>query len=455
MNRIHLGRSSLLVLPVLATALVAASAPAPAQEPPAGQIPPPPAEAAPQEPAPAQEELTLQELERRIDLLAAELEQARIGPAAAPEYRTQYGLGPAASKVYRAGQGVSIGGYGELLYQNFASTTDAGARSNRTDQLDLLRAVLYFGYKFDDQWVFNSELEFEHASTGAGGEASLEFAYLDFLWREELNARVGLLLLPVGFINEQHEPVTFFSASRPAVERVVIPTTWRENGAGVFGDWGDFSYRAYVVNGFDASGFSAAGLRDGRQQGAQAEANDMAVVGRVDWSGLPGLVVGASGYNGRAGQDLVDATGREIAAGVAMGEGHVQWNWRGVQVRVLGVTADVDDAARLNQALGFTGKQTIGDVITGYYAELGYDVLTALGGHDASLTPFIRWESYDTQEDVSAGFRHDTANDVTILAVGVAWQPMAQVIFKADWQNMDNVAGTGVDQFSAAAGFIF
>src|SRR5690606_5504586 len=118
------------------------------------------------------------------------------------------------------------------------------------------------------------EIEFEHASTGQGGEVSVEFAYLDYLATPHLGVRAGMVLVPMGFVNELHEPTTFLGTTRPLTESTIIPTTWRENGAGVFGDIGDFSYRAYVINGLDAvgggssraGGFSAAGLRGGRQK---------------------------------------------------------------------------------------------------------------------------------------------------------------------------------------------
>ena len=71
---------------------------------------------------------------------------------------------------------------------------------------EVITAVLYFGYKFNDRFLFNSEIEFEHGSTEDDGEVSVEFAYLDYLWRKPLNVRAGLLLLPLGFVNELHEP---------------------------------------------------------------------------------------------------------------------------------------------------------------------------------------------------------------------------------------------------------
>ncbi|HVS18800.1 MAG TPA: hypothetical protein VMT18_09400, partial [Planctomycetota bacterium] len=211
------------------------------------------------------------ELRRRIDLVAEDVESMRLSDVITPVGESYRGMGPAASKIYFTQQGLSIGGYGEV----FARFDDAG-----TDSADALRGIVYIGYRFSDKWLLNTEIELEHAD-----EAFLEFAYVDYLAQPAFNVRAGLLLAPMGFLNELHEPTTFFGVARPGVETVILPTTFRENGAGVHGELGDFIYRAYVLNGFDAEGFSAGGLRGGRQKGSQTLAEDWAVTGRLDWMG--------------------------------------------------------------------------------------------------------------------------------------------------------------------------
>jgi len=397
----------------------------------------------------------LDELERRIDILAAEIDRLRIGEAAVAPDTSVHGLGPAASKVYRSSGGVSVGGYGEALYENFAADRDDGTRSGKTDQADLLRVIVYLGTKFSDRLLLNTEIEFEHATTDDGtGEVSVEFAYLDYLWRKEVNLRGGMVLMPVGLINELHEPTVFLSAKRPAVEQAIIPTTWRENGFGIFGDVGEFSYRTYVVNGMDAAGFSAGGLRGGRQKGAKARAEDLAWTGRLDYHGLAGATVGVSAYVGNSGQGRSTPEGDALDVTTRIFEAHADWRWRGLIVRALAVRAEVDDVAALNAALGLTGDRSVGSELGGHYLELGYDVLAARGGR-AALTPFARWEAYDSQREVPAGFARNPANDVEVLTLGVAYSPMPQVVLKGDWQNIDNGAGTGVDQFNVALGYIF
>ncbi len=401
----------------------------------------------------AQDIPTNEELARRLDLLAQELEDVRLGEALAPPVADtpQEGLGPAASKIYRTRSGVSIGGYAEAIYTHYAESRDDGSPAGKSDTFDFLRAVFYFGYKFDDDWLFNSEIEFEHATTGQAGQASVEFAYLEYQHSPELHFRVGMVLVPMGFVNELHEPTTFLSADRPRIERVIMPSTWRENGVGVTGTLGEvLEYRVYLLTSLDAAGFTAGGLRGGRQSASKAKAEDLAAVGRVDWRGLPGVLAGVSAWTGEAGQDL------GIGARTTIFEGHLEWRQRGLRFRLLGVAATVDDAAALNGALGLGGNQGIGEDLRGWYAELGYDILTLLAeGGTASLTPFLRYESWDTQATVPAGFAADPASDGEILTVGLAWQPIPQVIFKLDLQNEDNGAGTAIDTIHAAAGLVF
>lgn len=396
----------------------------------------------------------LAELERRIVLLAEELEKLRLGETKAEADESAHGFGPAASKIYRTKKGVSIGGYGEVLYQAYDSRRDDGEASSKTDNADFLRAILYVGYRFSDKWVLNTELEFEHASTGESGSVSVEFAYLDYLWRRSAGFRGGLVLLPMGFINELHEPTVFLGAQRPLVERYLIPSTWREIGVGMFGEKGPFSYRTYLVTSMDASGFDDGGLRGGRQKGSKAKAEDFSWVGRLDWTPVTGLMLGGSYYTGDSGQDLAREDGTPIGAGTTIYEGHLEWRWQGLEFRALAARADVDDAAALNEALDFEDAASVGEELGGHYFQLGYDLLNRRSGR-MSLTPYIRWEELNTQDAVPAGFLADPANDREILTLGIQFQPLDQLVIKADYQDVDNGSGTGVDQFNISAGYVF
>lgn len=395
------------------------------------------------------------ELERRIDLLAAELEKSRMGGAVeAVPAKGVKGFAPAASKVYGVSRGISVGGYGEVVYENFASEREDGEPSGRTDQADFLRAIVYVGHKFSDRVLFNSEIEFEHASTGKGGEVSVEFGYLDFQPSKALGFRAGMVLVPMGLLNELHEPPIFQGARRPEVEQAVIPSTWRENGAGLFGEFGPVQWRAYVVSGLSSAGFSASGIRGGRQSGARSKAEDLAVTGRLDYTGIPGLLLGGSFFTGESGQ-AVTVDNATIGGRVSLFEAHAQYERRGLQLRVLGAKGTLDDAALINKKNALTGNKSVGEGQYGWYVQAAYDVMTLAPRGEWAVVPFVRYEHLDTQHGVPAGFQEDPATDRGALTAGLGVKPLTNVVLKADFQRMRNKARTGTNQFNLALGYLF
>jgi hypothetical protein len=410
-------------------------------------------------PAAAQERDTtnLKQIREQLEAITRELEELRLGKDVVVEADTGvYGFGPAASKIYKVRQGVSFGGYGEVLYENFAGSREDDQPSGEVDRIDALRAILYAGYKFSDRILFNSELEFEHGSTEDGGSVSIEFAYLDYRVSPRFGVRAGLLLPPMGFINERHEPPTFLGARRPETERQIIPSTWRENGIGVFGAAGDVSYRAYLVNGFDATGFAADGLRDGRQNGAEAAAENFGAVGRVDYDGVLGLTVGTSAYVGNSGQGAVlpsDPT-RTVSAQTFIWDLHGEYKVRGFDLRGLLALATLDDAAEINELNTLTGPASVGERMVGYYFQGGYDVLRG-SRSGQQLLPYLRYERVNTQDKVPDGFLADPATDRSLVTVGAMWKPVPNVSLKADYQIVSNDADTGVNQLNVNLGYLF
>ena len=391
----------------------------------------------------------LNRLEDQLEAVTRELESLRLGrDVVAQADSSEVGLGPAASKVYRVHQGVSIGGYGEVLYENFDGSREDDAPSGATDRFDALRAIVYVGYKFNDKFLFNSEIEFEHGSTEDGGSVSLEFGYLDYRLSPRFGLRAGLLLAPMGFLNELHEPPTFLGARRPETERQIIPSTWRENGIGVFGQAGSWTYRAYLVNGFMGSGFSGEGLREGRQNGAEASARHFGAVGRIEYAVRPGVTVSGSAYLGNSGQS------DSIAARTLIWEGHAEYRLGGLELRGLGSGAAVDDVAQLNAEAGLAGNASIGERLVGWYLQAGYDVLRS-SSSTQSLIPYLRYERLNTQDQVPAGFAADPATERTITTLGIAWKPLPNIALKADYQIQNNQARTGVNQLNAALGYLF
>jgi len=417
------------------------------------------------------------ELERTVAVLADELERARR-EAAIPEEQTlssKFGLGPAAAKIYDLSRGLSIGGYGEGYYT--AVVGDQGDDKNHADQL---RTVLYTGYKFTDNIVFNSEIEFEHATTEAtetsgGGSVSVEFAYLDFRLREWANLRAGLVLVPMGFINLIHEPVSYFGVHRPEIERQIIPSTWRENGVGILGTlYEQVDYQAFVINGFNAEGFSSSGLRDGRQNGSEALAENLAFVGRVDWTPVSQLLVGGSVYYGKSGQNQdVTVSGAfptytvEIpATPTTVWEVHAQYEDYGLHVRSLFTMAEIGDSGGLTSALapvgpgGGIGKlgagEAVGGEMLGVYGEIAYNLMPLIfPDSEKTFEPFFRYSYYDTQRDMPSGFSSDKSKEIEIFTVGFSFQPIPRVVIKADYRNRVAKSGGLSDEINLGVGFVF
>jgi hypothetical protein len=399
------------------------------------------------------------DLEKRMDAVTAELEQARLGGAAdTGRYVSRRGFAPAASKVYNTPAGVTLGGYGEMLLEKFDRLREDDVPANRPASLDYLRQILYVGYKFNDELLFNSEIEFEHAGIGgsAAGEVVLEFAYVDWSRQPGFGARGGLVLVPVGLVNEMHEPPVVFGAKRPDLETEVIPTTWRGNGAGVFGEVaGGLTYRGYITEGLNGRMFTAARpLRGGRQGGSRSRAVKPGFSGRLDWSGTPGLQFGVSGYTGNSWQESQrpDTT---LAPWTTVLDVHVRAQWRTLEARALWVAGSQDDAGDLSDVLGLTGSSRLGERFGGWYVEAQMDLMPWIApGSTYGLLPYARYESYDTQDDVPGG-TENPANERTVATAGTAFKPHPNVVLKADFQWRHNEAETGTHQWNAQLGYMF
>lgn len=390
----------------------------------------PPAAAPVAPPAPATQE--------DVRALAEELRRLKLEIGLRDvEYQSFGSMGPAASKVYFAPRGLSLGGYGETVYRN-------QIRGASADESDLLRLVLYVGYRFSDRLVFNSEVEFEHG----GAETAVEFAYLDYRFTEALQVRVGNLLVPVGMTNELHEPPFFHGVLRPDLERNLIPATWNENGLGLHGRISGVRYQAYLLNGLDAgNGLSASSwLRNGRTGGNTSRARTLA--GVLALAGELGPVsLGGSIYRGRAGQGDPG-----VDADVTLGEVHARAAWRGLEARAIYAIGTLSDAALVEPG------QVLGARVRGGYVEVACDVLTWLApGGEGALLPFVRYEAMDLNDQVPDGQARDPARDTTVITAGLTWRPLPTVALKADWQRRDSQApaATAVEQLNLGVGFAF
>ncbi len=409
---------------------------------------------------------SLAEINRKIVILTEEIEKLKLGEVVAEkDQTTERGLGPAASKVYALTKsGVSVAGYGEVLYENYKSKLDNGNASATQDQFDYLRNIVYFGYRFNDWILFNSEIEFEHGYTGKFrgdkpiGEVGVEFGYVELMFSRKANLRAGMLLVPVGIVNEKHEPSTFFGTKRPQVEQVIVPSTWRGNGIGFYGEiFPNVNYRAYLMEGLDVTSFSSSGIRGGRQLGSKAFAEKMALTGKVEYSGLPGAVVGVSFFTGNSNQSVVDSL-KNFKPTTTVLSAHGEYEWKGLEARAMIATISVADAARASQLTSQLAGKTIviGSEMFGFYGVIGYDVMPLLmPGSAHYLAPFVQYEKFNTHSDVPTGYTKNRSVDRSIKTAGLSYKPHPHVAFKFDYRWNANKAGTDNDQWNLALNYLF
>ena len=325
--------------------------------------------------------------------------------------------------------------------------------------MNVARFVVYLAHTFSERLAFRSELEVEDTKVEGGdpgGEVALEQVYLDYMLSPAATIRAGLVLPPIGIINETHEPPTFNGVDRPAFDNDVIPSTWRDIGVGLVGDIpgsSGLNYRVYLLNGLLASGFSAEeGIREGRQEGRHASFANPSLTGRLEWA-RPGLRVGGSfWYGGSAADDPALGSGTFDNA-VALVSADARYDVGPFMFRGVVANVSIADADRINTAFG--GQ--VGSRIAGGYVEGAYNLLRSLKpASSQQLNAFLRHERYNTQAGVPDGVTRDDALARRITTLGLSYKPVYNVVFKGDYQLRRNKAGVGEDELlSLGVGYQF
>ena len=305
----------------------------------------------------------------------------------------------------------TIGGYGELHYNNLEDGNDKSSRS-----IDFHRFVLFFGHEFSDDIRFYSELEIEHAfvadnNDGSGdeaeGEVELEQAYVEFDIANNAQIKGGLFLIPVGIINETHEPPTFYGVERNPVEKDIIPATWWEAGVMASANTSmGLSFDVALTSGLDGG----TDIRGGRQKGSKATANDLAITGRIKYTGISGLELAITGQV----QNDMTQDGSDNIDGGELIETHAIWNTGPVTLKALYAKWDID---------GVGASSIEEDEQDGAYVEAAYKVTSKFG-------VFTRYNVWDT------GGTGDT--EKTQTDVGVNYWPHEDVVVKFDIQSQDH-----------------
>ena len=348
-------------------------------------------------------------------------------------------------------KGVTVGGYGELTYNR---------KEHNNAELDVQRLVLLFGYKFDDRTQFITEIEFEHVK-----EVFVEQAFLQYSVSDNVNIRAGLMLVPMGIINEYHEPTTFNGVERPSIDGSIVPTTWREIGIGISGRYNEASlrYQAYLFNGFSSSTSDgngnitggkiggSSGLRGGRQKGAKSTMNNVNFSGKLDYYGLPGLRLGLSGYFGRTQSpaDVEDIAGADI--GISMIGLDARYAYQRFTARGQFIHGSLIDTEDYNTAT----SSSLGSSLQGYYLEAAYNLLSQ--NKKQQLISFVRFEDFDTHASVAGNLTKNNSFDRQEWTLGLSYKIAPGAIVKGDYQIKNNAAigSSSVNQINFGIGVWF
>jgi hypothetical protein len=325
-------------------------------------------------------------------------------------------------------------------------------------RLDFHRFVLLVTHTFSPRIRFVGELELEHAFVEGleeAGELELEQAYVDFLLDRSFNVRAGMMLMPIGIINERHEPPVFYGVERPFIDTVIIPTTWFEVGAGVHGEIGrGWRYRGYVTAPLNAAEFTAEeGVREGRQKGAESNIGRPAVTGRLEYVGYRGLTLGAGAWSGRSGFEFRP----RFDVPVSLVEADARYSRRGYEFRGQFAQIWIDNAGQLNDTLALRVgvNPNIGSALRGFSLEGSRRFLA--GTRLGEIGGFVRYENFDTQYRMPAGYVPLLEFDRDAWVFGANFWPDPDVAVKVDYTIVRNQSSviTAPNSFNVGLGWWF
>ena len=385
------------------------------------------------------------ELARKLDQLAAELAAVKAQLATLQQQRAAQGQAATAAAAASAptataaapapaqatGPDTVLSGYAELNYNR-------PTKQLENTQADLRRFVLGLQHRFSPTTKMVGELEVEHSVTSANdpGEVALEQAYIEHQLGRTWAVRGGLFLIPMGLLNEYHEPTAYYGVERNFVETAIIPTTWREGGVQLIGQFGNgITLQSGISTGFDLTKWDAASsegqespLGSIHQELAQAKAANLSLFGAVNWRGMPGLLLGGGVFTGDATQRQSVATSR-----VTLWDAHARWTPGRWDLSALYTRGTISNTSALNAAL--VGNPTlIPSAFDGYYVQTAY---RAWSQQDYSLAPFVRWERFNTGKsyaDLGPGLTPAPLPTETVWTAGASFQLTPGVVVKADYQ---------------------
>lgn len=407
-------------------------------------------------------EQQLEQMQQQLDAMKAQLQQLKTqneALAAQQQQAAQAQMTAAAAPSGGLSDNLSLWGYGEVYYTH---PTHDGALT----QFDLARAVFGIGYRFDDRTVFNSEYEVEHgvASADDAGEFEVEQFYIDHQLSSAASIKAGLFLIPAGLLNEHHEPTNFYGVQRNFVETLIIPSTWREGGVAVHGSTlGGLTWDVGLTTGMNLGGWDinpedpqyrtaldlinngAGPLQATHQELSLANGQNLSQYLSLNYSGVPGLLAGASVFTGKAALPGIPAG--LPSQRVTLWEGHARWTPGAADLSAVYARGTISNTATYN--LFNTGASNpVPASFLGYYLQGAYTVWQHNG---YKFAPFVRWEHYDmgnSYEGIPTGFTTVPAGLASdgkpwpqphdrVWTLGANFYLTPHVVFKADYQGFD------------------
>ena len=366
-----------------------------------------------------------------------------------------------AEKMLMTNGNLKIGGYGEVHYNQPVSSDKMN-----NGKLDVHRFVMMLGYQFNNRLQFVTELEFEHVK-----EVYVEQAFLQYKLNNYVNLRGGLILTPMGIVNEYHEPTVFNGVERPHIDSRIAPSTWREIGIGATGVIlpASLKYQAYIMNGFssfdgEAKIGGSSGLRGGRQKGAESFMSAPNFSAKVEYFGIRGLNLGLSGYFGNTQSTLYNGIDKNDEAAIAMADSSVvgismvgadaRYSMKGLKITGQFYFTGLSNTEAYNAFTANKGGGDLGSSMYGYYIDISYDVLRA-AKTSKQLYPFVRYSNYDTHNTVS-NIEKNLKYKNDVITTGLSFYLTKDAVVKADMQFVKNGASDKYAKtFNAGFGLMF
>lgn len=370
---------------------------------------------------------------------------------------------------------LTVGGYGEAAFSaNFYSdnvyrySSAASHAGERHARVDVPHAVIYLGYDFGHGWTMQTEIEFEHTGSGAavekefeeageweteiekGGEVELERFWIQKSFSSALNLRMGHIVVPVGALNNAHEPLNYFTVYRSEGEYNILPSTWHDTGVSLWGRAGAWRYEAQVIAGLDAYMFNTENfVKYGAGSPYEFKvANQLGFAARVDNYSVKNLRLSLSGFYGRAMDnsypyEAIAETSRYygIKGRTAIGAFDFEYKGRRFVARGNADYGYVGDAGTIsymkrNRSANNSPykKSDVGRGAMAFGGEAGYDILPwfAARRNDARLFIFGRYEYYNSYIPDEGSVRADWTQKHRI-AVGLNYYPVPEIAIKAEF----------------------